>query len=1202
MSLAQSPSENGKTLPFTFDGYKPQFTADRALTAFAQLACLRLGVRRAMVSLVDSQRQYVLTEATRTLSLTRHTIDRKDDRVWIGSAVLPRKNGLCEIVFGSTYTVVDEDGTEYTGEGCVIEDASLHPTLKDRPYVVQEPHVRFYAGVPIRSRSGHTIGVYACSHNEPRPRLTVTEFKFMQDMAETVMDHLEMVRDREDRSKGERMVRGLAEFIEGSSTLGRQTEKNSSKSTMSIAKGANGEVSITQHTQSSVLERQTMNLQSVEDDQLSPAVQPEFTSRISGPKATKACQISDMSNPNCIFFRAADLIRKSTFADGAVFFRASGVSVQSKVPENLSSEDTTVDDSTSASSDNMANRLTGKHARFPQSPKFTTQKPKKLPKLSEPGEPTNKCEVLGLSISENAPGEDRLCPKEFVFSELAMERYVRKFPHGKFFSFTETGSGVSSGDDKSEPEQPQPATAINGHKKNDALPKANRLRKFIPTELLKILPSVRTLIFLPLWDSAAERWIAGGFIWTSSAGALLSPHNELPYLKAFGNSITSEYARMNALIADRAKSDFISSISHELRSPLHGVLGSVEFLNETDLSGYQNGLVGSIELCSKTLLETLEHILDYAKINKLYTKDRNGRRLEARSKRRDNESSIMGPVRDDVDLNQILEEVSESVCAGHAFRETHAAPGFAEDNAPKVYTPCNLKHVSVSLEIVPRLPYLVRTQPGAIRRIVMNLLGNALKYTTDGFIAVLVKANQSHHDSSKTEVTLTFQDSGKGITLEFQRTRLFSPFSQEDPFSDGTGLGLSIVRQIVDSLGGHIEIRSKKSVGTTVEVHLSLPNAPNSPPTYAMEDVREISKGKRIALITPQQCNKYIEPCCFALARNSAEWFGVEVLEAQGEHCAAAKPDAIVCPETLGDFQALSAVSGVPIIIVCRNQTNQVALRKILKGNLPECAKHNFQIVAQPLGPAKLGHVYKHIFSQTQSTLSEALITNDEDSIPTDSEDSAHPSRPPLNPHPPPRAVTFEEPAKVAESTEPARAVTDPQESTLANPTIAAPQVRPSQPIPIRLKSGLAEHPPRSHHILCVEDNQVNMRLLTMFMQKIKLPYSSARNGLEALEKYRTCARYSQQAVSQPPSSDAIGAEKAFTYVLMDISMPVMDGLESTKRIRAFERENGLKKAVIVALTGLASAEAQRDALDAGVDFYLVKPVKFMDLQKLMEV
>jgi CheY-like chemotaxis protein len=87
------------------------------------------------------------------------------------------------------------------------------------------------------------------------------------------------------------------------------------------------------------------------------------------------------------------------------------------------------------------------------------------------------------------------------------------------------------------------------------------------------------------------------------------------------------------------------------------------------------------------------------------------------------------------------------------------------------------------------------------------------------------------------------------------------------------------------------------------------------------------------------------------------------------------------------------------------------------------------------------------------------------------------------------------------------------------------------------------------------------------------------------------------------PAPTANGTiEVQFTYVLMDISMPVMDGLESTRRIRRYEQENGLRKAVIIALTGLASAEAQRDALEAGVDFYLPKPVRFADLKRLLDV
>ena len=198
------------------------------------------------------------------------------------------------------------------------------------------------------------------------------------------------------------------------------------------------------------------------------------------------------------------------------------------------------------------------------SPKFTTQRPRKIKPAER--EEVKFAEVIGLSISENAPGEESLTVNNFNFPEGAMEKYIKKFPYGKFFSFTEAGSGVSSSDDKSEVEPIPVINGANGYKPSIEHGAKGKRQRFIPTEMLKILPGVRTLIFLPLWDNAAERWIAGGFIWTSKAGALLSPHNELPYLKAFGNSISSEYARMNALIADRAKSDFISSVRPHLQA------------------------------------------------------------------------------------------------------------------------------------------------------------------------------------------------------------------------------------------------------------------------------------------------------------------------------------------------------------------------------------------------------------------------------------------------------------------------------------------------------------------------------------------------------------------------------------------------------------------------------------------------------------
>ena len=128
-------------------------------------------------------------------------------------------------------------------------------------------------------------------------------------------------------------------------------------------------------------------------------------------------------------------------------------------------------------------------------------------------------------------------------------------------------------------------------------------------------------------------------------------------------------------------------------------------------------------------------------------------------------------------------------------------------------------------------------------------------------------------------------------------------------------------------------------------------------------------------------------------------------------------------------------------------------------------------------------------------------------------------------------------------------------------------------------------------HILLVDDNPINLQLLIMFMRKHNLSYVSARNGLEALEAFKAAA-----------GASAEHGEKPFDFVLMDVSMPVMDGLESTRWIRKFEEENGLHPTYVIALTGLASQQAQQEALGSGVDKYLPKPVKFGDLKTILEL
>lgn len=149
----------------------------------------------------------------------------------------------------------------------------------------------------------------------------------------------------------------------------------------------------------------------------------------------------------------------------------------------------------------------------------------------------------------------------------------------------------------------------------------------------------------------------------------------------------------------------------------------------------------------------------------------------------------------------------------------------------------NRRPVQIYLDIDPTVNWTFQTNPGAFRRIVLNLFGNSLKFTRTGFIRVSLQQDlQTNGDTSYFEdrsgdqqpsvnVVLTVSDSGKGISEEYLTHNLFTPFSQEDQFAPGTGLGLSLVKQMVVSLGGSISVLSQVGQGTTMTV--SLPISPS---------------------------------------------------------------------------------------------------------------------------------------------------------------------------------------------------------------------------------------------------------------------------------------------------------------------------------------------------------------------------------------
>ena len=269
-------------------------------------------------------------------------------------------------------------------------------------------------------------------------------------------------------------------------------------------------------------------------------------------------------------------------------------------------------------------------------------------------------------------------------------------------------------------------------------------------------------------------------------------------------------------------------------------------------------------------MDTINHVLDFSKLNSLM-RDRKTGKVGAKARGdgddiwRGRQAAHYGGVVslvEAIDLSDMTEQVIESVYTGYEFKSAHtptfdgcvspslrdaAASGGlsslcekAEDGAAQP--------VGVILDIDKRDNWTFVTQPGALRRILMNIfgkslhhtffflqnvdrmtLGNALKYTDSGWIKIRLQAEDQPPCASgpanehNSRITFTVSDTGRGIDREFLKTGLFTPFSQEDSLTAGTGLGMSIVRQIVQLLGGEIEVKSHVGVGTEVTVTLILP-------------------------------------------------------------------------------------------------------------------------------------------------------------------------------------------------------------------------------------------------------------------------------------------------------------------------------------------------------------------------------------------
>lgn len=198
-------------------------SADPALTAFAQLTTLRLNASRALISLFDSQSQYIIAEATPDLTLIpRAKSEPGGPQLWLCGTAIPRSLSICDhVLVPPDPPLTSNEGTSADADDLpvtVICDLAEHPDLLASSRCASWPHNRFYAGVPIKSRRGINIGVLCIFDDKPRHGLDEVSIRVMRDMSETIFRHLKSKRSRIGHRRSERMVRGLGSFVEGKAT------------------------------------------------------------------------------------------------------------------------------------------------------------------------------------------------------------------------------------------------------------------------------------------------------------------------------------------------------------------------------------------------------------------------------------------------------------------------------------------------------------------------------------------------------------------------------------------------------------------------------------------------------------------------------------------------------------------------------------------------------------------------------------------------------------------------------------------------------------------------------------------------------------------------------------------------------------------------------------------------------------------------
>lgn len=767
--------------------------------------------------------------------------------------------------------------------------------------------------------------------------------------------------------------------------------------------------------------------------------------------------------------------------------------------------------------------------------------------------------------------------------------------------------------------------------------------------------------------------------WTSNKSKQYLEGYELQFLRAIGVIILSAVLKRRMILADKAKSNFISNISHELRTPLHGILAAAELLSDTNLDSNQESFLSTVQACGNSLIETVNHVLDFTKLSG--------------STKSSIESAIKPGV---VDLAHLVEQTVEGCWIGQRARAQQGQSEIGSFYSPpspgaqvqQDKTQEDKPYVETVIDIGQReRGWVVRCEKGGIRRVLMNLIGNSMKFTRDGYIQVTLRELPHTPGSRVLPVEMAVIDTGKGISKNFLKDQLFQPFSQENPLQTGTGLGLAIVNSIIrsESVNGKVDVWSSEGLGTEIKITLNveLESDESKDPSPASEGTSSrnghqstatgltFGRPYTVSMINFNTSHRGAR-LNRALIGSYLQWWSFMVLSEESEQLG----DVIVTDEEgsiLNDLMARNDYDrGVLILSTSRVTRPSQAMSDYQKGG------GFVQMVFKPVGPERLQGALRACISalaqtSTPSHANTGSVSSEYfDHIgspsgpwsPTSEVSWSGSSRPGLNRYsasnagsvashhdeplgrpfflregatstiqtPSVESPLFRQHAQLMSENAPGTLLRRrseeerPLRRKLARPSMAPrsttfQDVQPSihqvvsragqsdtsddPSVPASPNSSMstisltdggvmlkkAAAPPevaqtistRQPRILLVDDNHINLELLSAYLKKKGIEFEKCANGLIGFETFKDA----------PPGY--------WDIILMDMSMPVMDGIDSSRNIRKVESDRRIDASIttgekpvgdkiiqtrckIFALSGRATSDDKKKAFAAGVD------------------